>query len=90
MKILALAVIASGALLAACGERTKTVGREFHTMAECMAFVNTQVGPLKVITDTPRDISGRQVEGNRFFRCEKKVTGTRGILVEGRWDVPAK
>ena len=89
MKTLILLI---GAILAvsACGESKKMVGREFRTMAECLQFVKDQVGPLKVITDKPGDVSGQQLGSKRFFRCETKVTGSRGILVEGRWEVPAK
>lgn len=85
-----IAMVLAMLALAGCGESTKMVGREFRTMTECMEFVKGQVGPLNIITDKPGDISGRQAGSKRFFRCETKVTGTRGILVEGRWEITAK
>lgn len=74
--------------LTGCGEKTERLGREFSSMNECMTFIGTQIGPLKVITDTPGDISGWG-DQKLFFRCEARMTGTRGLLVEGRWSFPA-
>lgn len=81
-------LIAAGCMaLAGCGNETKMFDREFSTMNECMTHINSEIGPLKVITDKPGDISGRG-DQKLFFRCETRATGTRGLVVEGRWAYP--
>lgn len=83
----AFAAVCAGVVIAGCGDKTKMLAREFRTMDECIAFINSEIGPLKVITDKPGDISGRG-DQKLFFRCEAQVTGTRGLFVEGRWAFP--
>ncbi|MDH1255081.1 hypothetical protein N5C67_20735 [Comamonas thiooxydans] len=52
-----------------------------------MSFINSQIGPLKPITDKLGHISGHG-DQKLFFICETQVTGSKGIYVQGRWDFP--
>lgn len=73
--------------LVACGESTQRVGREFHSMQQCLAFIEQDVRESLVTqTDTLQNVSGKTAETGKFFRCELKETGSRGRFVEGRWD----
>lgn len=68
-------------------QQTQRVGREFASMDECLAFIMSDIGDsLEFITDKPGDISGHSTKKRLFYRCELKVTGTRGPVLEGRWD----
>lgn len=85
----AILVAAALAALSGCkrGPETKRVGREFHTTAECLDLVRADTKEqLQVITDKPGDVSGTTRQSKLFFRCETKVTGTKGVFVSGRWD----
>lgn len=56
-------------------------------MKECLEFIGKDTNDsLKVATDKPGDVSGRTVRDKLFFRCEARATGTRGVILEGRWD----
>lgn len=69
------------------GPETKRVGREFTSMRQCLDFIANDLGePLKAILDKPGDISGHSTKNKLFYRCELKITGTRGPVLEGRWD----
>lgn len=82
-----LAVALLGVSLVACGQKTQRLGRDFSSMDECMSFINSQIGPLKPITDKLGHISGHG-DQKLFFICETQVTGSKGIYVQGRWDFP--
>lgn len=72
-----------------CGEPTQRVGRQFTSMQQCLDFIEKDMGePLTVQTDKPGDVSGKGKVSGRFFRCELKMTGTQGPVLEGRWDRP--
>lgn len=82
-----LAIMATCLALTACGKDTQRVGREFSSMSECLRFIEVDVGErLRVLSDKPGDISGKSDVNELFFRCEAKMTGTRGLVLEGRWD----
>lgn len=66
---------------------TQRVGREFTSMDECLTFIMSDIGDsLEFINDKPGDISGHSTKKKLFYRCELKITGTRGPVLEGRWD----
>lgn len=68
-------------------QQTQRVGREFASMQQCLKFIADDVGEkLNAISDKPGDISGKTVASGLFFRCETTLTGTRGPVLEGRWD----
>lgn len=88
-KIITCAATVALLVLAGCGERTQRVGREFSSMQECLSFISKDMGEaLNPISDKPGDVSGKGRTSNRFFRCELTVTGTRGPVLQGRWDRP--
>lgn len=69
------------------GQQTHRVGREFASMAQCLKFIANDVGDqLNVISDKPGDVSGKTSTHGLFFRCEASATGTRGLVLDGRWD----
>lgn len=75
--------------LAGCSksEDTVRVGREFLTMADCLHFIEEDLGEgLQVQTDEANNVSGKSSVNGLFFRCEAKSTGSRGVVLEGRWD----
>lgn len=84
-----IVVMLSVVILAGCGEKTQRVGREFSSMQECLDFIGVDVvDRLKILSDKPGDISGKSETKRLFFRCEARMTGTRGLVLEGRWDRP--
>lgn len=83
----AFGVIAFALVLAGCGQDKQRVGREFTSMRECLEFIEMDTRePLKIFTDKPGDISGKTAKNGLSFRCELMSTGTRGLVLEGRWD----
>ncbi|KAA0910685.1 hypothetical protein [Pusillimonas sp. ANT_WB101] len=67
--------------------KTHRVGREFVSMDQCLEFIANDTGDqLNVISDELGDVSGKTVLDGLFFRCEARTTGTRGLVLEGRWD----
>lgn len=89
MRCKAVCLLAAVVLLG-CGEKkpeTVTVGREFHSMQECINFIETDLKDFtKPARDTPDLISGFTINDRLYFICEAKVTGTRGRVITGRWD----
>lgn len=68
-------------------KESSRVGREFASMQQCLDFVESDMGePLRVQVDKPGDVSGKGSQSGRFFRCEIQMTGTRGPVLQGRWD----
>lgn len=58
-------------------------------MKECLDFIALDtIDTLKILSDEPGDVSGLTERQRLFFRCEVKTTGTRGLVLEGRWDRP--
>jgi hypothetical protein len=56
-------------------------------MMQCLEFIANDTGDrLNALSDKPGDVSGRTVRDKLFFRCEARATGTRGLILEGRWD----
>ena len=62
---------------------TEAMNAEFKTLGECLAGIKASSGKtLKIITDTPSEVSGFLSDG-QGFACEKKVSGTKGVYYAG-------
>lgn len=85
-----LSVAGLSVAITACGDsKTQRVGREFSSMQECLDYIAMDtVDSLKILSDEPGDVSGRTERQRLYFRCEAKATGSRGLVLEGRWDRP--
>jgi RNA polymerase subunit RPABC4/transcription elongation factor Spt4 len=61
---------------------TETMGGEFSSMKDCLSTFEENVGPLKILKDTPEQILGRTAAG-KLFSCKRKDTGSRGTYYSG-------
>jgi hypothetical protein len=56
---------------------------EFRTMSDCLKGIKKNSGhDLKIVTDTPNNVSGFLSNG-QGFGCEEVSTGTKGTYVKG-------
>ena len=71
------------ALSGCAGQTNDGMKSEYRTLQECISGIQSSSGnTLKIITDTPDEVSGFLANG-QGFACEKKVSGTKGVYFEG-------
>lgn len=63
------------------------MGFESRSMQECLENIKKQTNSsLDIIRDKPEIVTGR-LDNGEIFGCEKKSTGSKGVYVEGWWNV---
>jgi len=85
LKLLILSCFALLTLsLAGCGgDSPSAMNAEFRTLSGCIEGIKKNSGQsLKIITDTPSEVSGFLSNG-QGFGCQKKTTGTKGTYYAG-------
>lgn len=96
MKRVLVGVAAVAVLLVGCSGKPeyKRVGRDFSSLQQCVRFIEADIAKalpgeqLSIVTDTPTEVSGLSKPNRMFFTCEIQKTGTRGTVLQGRWDQP--
>jgi len=69
------------------GVAGQAMNAEFRTMSECLAGIRSSSGQsLKVVTDTPSEVSGFLSKG-QGFACQRKESGTKGTYYHGWYTV---
>ncbi|MCO1335941.1 hypothetical protein MO867_16530 [Microbulbifer sp. OS29] len=80
----AINLIASLVAFFSISAHSKSVmNAEFRTLKACLSAIEKNGGgPLKIITDKPKEVSGFLANGEGFA-CERKVTGSKGTYYHG-------
>jgi len=69
------------------GNASEVMNAEFRTMNECLERIRKHSKQsLKVVTDTPTEVSGFLSNG-QGFACQRKETGTKGTYYHGWYSV---
>lgn len=78
-------ILVSAMLILTIGKSsaTETMSAEFKTLASCLKGIQKGSGQsLKIITDTPTEVSGLLANG-QGFACERTESGTKGTYFRG-------
>lgn len=64
---------------------------EFPSLQSCLSSIESATGyTLDLLRDTPEQVSGYLQGTDHDFACEKKSTGTRGVIYIGWYEEPEK
>lgn len=79
-----LAFAALGAGDACKGSTDEVMNAEFRTLTACLEGIKRNSGSLslKIVTDTPSEVSGF-LENGKSFACEEVSSGTKGVYFKG-------
>ena len=67
--------------------KSKVIAADYTSLQECLESIKKETGStLKVITDTPTQISGF-LSNNAHFGCVEKVSEEKGSYVDGWYTV---
>lgn len=67
--------------------KSKVIAADYKSLQDCVESIKTETGsPLKIITETPSQISGF-LSNNSHFGCVEKVSDEKGTYVDGWYTV---
>ena len=67
--------------------KSKVIAADYRSLQECVESIRKDTGStLKIITDTPSQISGF-LSNNAHFGCVEKVSDEKGTYVDGWYTV---
>lgn len=66
----------------------QTMSAEFKSMDDCLSKIREETGhDLDIVTDKAGDISGFLKGTKLGFQCKSEITGTKGLIVKGWYQV---